>query len=758
MAALFELLFKYPPAVFARGELAFGAGTVRAVLAVAALAGLIAYVLVGYRRAVRGRDRGVPTRARALLLLRGGLFALLALCLLQPSIVVKAAVPQQNFLGVLVDDSKSFQIADRNGRPRADFVREQFGRGGPLGEALGRKFVLRYFRFSSSADRTDAPAALPFDGTATRLGVALDRAREELAGLPVAGLVVVSDGADTSTAPLDETIARLKSRSIPVYTIAVGKERFARDVQLTRVDAPRTTLAGNTLVVNVAVTDTGYAGRSVPLTVEDSGRPIASEDVTLPPDGETATIPVRVTLHDAGVRILRFALAAQPGEEVAQNNARTASVDVRNRREKILYVEGEPRFEAKFVRQAVEGDPNLDVVLLQRTAKDKYLRLGVDRPDELASGFPKSRDDLFAYRAIVLGSIEAASFTPEQIRMLADFVDRRGGGLLALGGRRAFAEGGWAGTPLADVLPVAIDPADRHPEEVRELKVSPTRDGLLFPLTALAATEPASLARWKQLPPLTTVNVVRRAKPGATVLLAGGDRQIVLAYQRYGRGTVAALPVQDVWQWRMNAAMRVDDTTHATFWRQLLRWLVQDVPGQVVTTAARDRVEPGEAVDLTARVADKSYVELNDARVVARVTGPSGAVREVALSWAGDRDGEYRGSFVAGTPGAYDVEIDADRGGTPVGTDRLSVTAQPSDAEYFDAAMRPPLLRRISEETGGRYFAAAAASSLPDAIAYGGGGVTVVEQHDLWDMPVVLLAVVGLAAGEWILRRRWGLA
>ena len=136
----------------------------------------------------------------------------------------------------------------------------------------------------------------------------------------------------------------------------------------------------------------------------------------------------------------------QPGELLAENNARDVLVDVRDRREKILYFEGEPRFEMKFLRRAVTDDKQLQLVVLQRTADNKYLRLEVDDPDELVGGFPKTRDELFQYRGLVLGSIEAAAFTGDQLAMLAEFVDKRGGGLLMLGGPRSFSEGGYAGT------------------------------------------------------------------------------------------------------------------------------------------------------------------------------------------------------------------------------------------------------------------------------------------------------------------------
>ena len=202
------------------------------------------------------------------------------------------------------------------------------------------------------------------------------------------------------------------------------------------------------------------------------------------------------------------------------------------------------------------------------------------------SGFPKTREELFAYRAVILGSIEAAAFTPEQLRMLADFANKRGGGLMMLGGRRAFAEGGWGGTPVGDVLPVVIESGTKQPAYFAELSVRPTRAGAAFPVTQIAETEDASThASGTSMPQVSTVNPVREVKPGATTLLNAPDirrqDQIVLAYQRYGRGKTVAMPIQDSWAWKMDAKVPVEDTTHAMFWRRMVRWLVDGVPDQL---------------------------------------------------------------------------------------------------------------------------------------------------------------------------------
>src|SRR5438034_4059174 len=213
--------------------------------AIAVAAAIAAYAVITYRGVARarGRDRAV------LIGLRAAVVAVIVFCLFRPTLILKAAVPQQNFLGVLLDDSRSMQIADRQDRPRSEFVQRSLGADSALLAALSQRFVLRVFRFSSSAERVQAASELQYAGTATRLGPALARARDELAGLPLAGLVLVSDGADTSDAAIDESLAGLKARTIPVFTVGVGQERFARDIQVTRVETPRAVLKGAALVV-----------------------------------------------------------------------------------------------------------------------------------------------------------------------------------------------------------------------------------------------------------------------------------------------------------------------------------------------------------------------------------------------------------------------------------------------------------------------------------------------------------------------------
>ena len=761
MEALFEFLFKYRPVVFEKGRLAFAAGpatyAVIAVVLAIALPALFVYARI--------RMRGGPRDRAVLLALRIAGLAVLILALLHPVLVVSEAVPQRNVVGVLVDDSRSMRIADLNGATRADAVRHLLGsRDSSLYAALAQKFVVRLFRFSGNGERVAQLGDLTYDGVRTQLGPALEAARQELTGVPLSGLVLVSDGADNSTGSLTDAVMSLGARHVPVFTVGVGRERFTKDIEVSRVEAPRSVLEGASLVVDVMVAQRGFTGNKVQLIVEDGGRIVSTQSVMLSGDGEAVPVRVRVPTTEAGARVLTFRIPPQPGEMVAQNNTQQAIVNVSDRREKILYIEGEPRWEMKFLRYAVRDDKNLQIMTLLRLAKDQYRRFSVDDSLDLVAGFPKTRDELFAYKGIILGSMEASYFTGDQLRMLADFVSERGGGLLALGGRRALGEGGFAGTPVADVLPVELGrgPNDKA-QYFNELKVEVTVPGSIHAATQIAEAESTSVQRWKTMPALTSVNRIGRAKPGATVLLTGaptkgGDREIVLAYQRYGRGKAIVFPVQDSWVWQMDASIDVEDVSFESYWRQLLRWLVNDVPSRVMVAATGDQAAPGDPVELNAEISDRTFLKVNNAQAVARVTSPSGNVSEMPLEWSVTRDGEYKASFTPTEKGLYRVDVRTRMGTDSVVSDPSYIASGDLATEYFGAEMRAPLLRRIADETGGRFYTGEKVADLAKDIVFTDVGNTVVDRKDLWDMPIVFLVVMALVTSEWGYRKLRGLA
>lgn len=745
--------------VFERGDLVFDSiwpGWVTPLFVVAA----VALAVGSYAR--RGGD--LAKRDRVLLSgLRFVTLAALLFCLARPVLVVATVVPQENFLGILLDDSRSMELVDGD-RPRRAVVDELFGAESPVLGALADRFKLRYFRFAETVERAGGVEELRYRGRGTDLARALDAARRELAPVPLAGLVVVTDGADNRDTPLPDALLALQDDGVPVHVVGVGRERFDKDLELTRVEAPRRALAGSSVAAEVTLAHSGLRGQTMSLQVEDGGRIVGRREVRLPADGEALTVRVPFTVSGSGPRRFRFAVAPVPGELVSENNALEALIEIDDRQEHILYFEGEPRFEVKFLRRAVADDDNIHVVTLQRTAENKFLRLDVSDSTQLAAGFPRTREELFRYRGLILGSVEASFFTLDQLRMIADFVAQRGGGLLALGGRRSFAEGGFAETALDDVLPVELA-ATRDRDTTgffAEVKVQLTPAGRVHPVIRLAEDPEQSETRWAELPPLSSVNPITEIKPGASLLLSGRSEDVseplvVLAHQRYGRGRSIAFAVQDSWLWQMHADIPLDDLTHETLWQQLLRWMVSGVPDPISVTTSVDRAEPGSPVEVTAEVLDSGYLALNGAEVVATAVAPSGQVREFPLEWVVERDGEYRGSFTPAELGLHEVHVEARRGGTVLGAATSHVEAADLGAEYFGAQMRAPLLRRIAEETGGRFYTPESASTLPEDVSFTESGATVREERGLWNMPVLFLLVVGLVAAEWGYRRRRGL-
>lgn len=761
LESAFTFLFKYPPRLFGRGELVL-APVVPVWIVVFAAVAALALVIFAYRglRGVSRTDRIVLGTIRALAL------AVLLACLLRPTEVLSSAVPQRNVLALLLDDSRSMRIADVGGASRTQAVQRAFADSSALLRRLASRYAIRTFRFAAEPSPTASAGALRGGGGRTDLAAALDGVRSDLAGLPVAGVVVVSDGADNGGGDLSSSLLALEAHRVPVYTVGVGEERFARDLSVSSVSVPPNVLAGSTVLIEAAVGVRGASGEKTTLTAEADGRIVATEQVTLPRRADVVRVRLRVPPLAPGS--YRLTVRARPidGELVAENNEASAVLDVRPGPARVLYLEGEPRPEFAFLRRAVAGDSAVQVVGLMRSAEHKFLRLGVRDSLELLAGFPTRREELFQFRAIILGSIESSFFTGDQLRMLADFVSQRGGTLLALGGRASLAEGGYRGTPVAEALPVLLDavPADTGAPPL-ELAIRPTPAGRLNAALQLREGDAASAARWDSLPPLTSVNRLGGLRAGATTLLVGradsgrDEHELpILAFQRYGRGMGMVLGVQDTWLWRMHASIPLEDATHATLWRQLVRWMVEGVPDRIEIAAVPARAAPGEPVELRARVVDSTFVPVEQARVVARVTTPTGGLVDVPLERARANDGTYVGRYVPDTRGNYAVAASARVGADSLHSASGALIADDQGADVEQAELQSGLLRHVARETGGKYYPLSGVARLADDVNFTESGVTQRDAHDLWDMPIVFLLLVTLLGAEWFYRRRRGLA
>jgi uncharacterized membrane protein len=778
-----EFFFKYPIPVFTKGKfLLLGAwpGWVLVLLIAAAAVGLAWLV---WRRLPEAAPRVRNWRAWLLWATEAAMVALLLLLLWEPAITVAELKSQQNMIAVLVDDSRSMGIADAGSQTReAAAVKALVAPDSGVGliAGLDKRFQTRVYRLDAGLTRVpDAekaklagakPGGLQPDGAATHINAGLRQLLAETSELPVGAVVLLSDGSENATGGAGseggidlETISALHNRRLPVHTIGFGAEQTQHDVEIDDVGVAANAMANSRMTATVSFHQRGYAGQRATLLVKDIGangndKPLDAQEVTFGKDGEVESATVFFNAGDAGVKSIGFSLGLMPGETNAANNAVTRLVDVTGDTRRILYVEGEPRWEYKFIRRAEEPDHGVQVVSMLRTTENKIYRQGIGDPSELADGFPSKAEDLFKYQAIVIGSVEAGYFTPSQQELLREFVDKRGGGVLFLGGRFSLSEGGWASSGAADLLPTFL-PNQKETFKRESATVALTAAGAESPVTRLLDDRAANVERWRKLPYLNDYQDAGTPKPGATVLaqMTAGRTMPLLVTQNYGRGRTAVLATSGTWRWQMNSPL--GDTAHDLFWQQLLRWLAADSPGQVVATMPAQTLMDDGHVKLTATVRDKQFTPAAEAHVSAHVIGPQGAEQLVEMTPVANTPGTFEAEWTADKPGSYVAEVTAEagvKGGAELGNDSVAFRREDGVAENFHTEQNRELLQKLSDETGGRYWGADELEKLPQEISYSEAGISVRDTKELWDMPVVFLVLLGLMSADWLLRRKWG--
>ena len=750
---MIEFLFSYPAELFARGELILVLPWWQFALLPFGIAAF-AYIVLGYfglRAPTRTSDRVI------LALLRSLALALVLFSLSRPLLEVDSPVAPPNLIGVLLDNSLSMQISDFDGEPRSELIRTQFdAASGGLLLALQQRFETRLFQFGANTQPLTDVKTMDYGDGDSNLAHALEVVQQALQGEPLAGLVVISDGATMESAELDALLLTLRAAQVPVYSIGVGQTSYARDIEISRVRLPLRVLEGSQVLADVTLTQSGYDGQTLDLVVEDDGRILHKHPVRLEPGMQT--VRMNLDTDDSGPRKLRFYLANQSGEQIVDNNHQQAMLTVNDAKMRILYFEGEPRFELKFVRRAVADDSSLGVTGLIRTADAKFYRVGIVSPEDLQKGFPITREELFGYDALILGSVEISLLSREQQEMIVEFVSERGGGLLLLGGRHAFAEGGYHDSPLSEISPLVIE-SQAQPEFSREIKIQPTTAAWVQPALRLAGSNEESISRWQTLPPLTIVNPIRRIKPGATLLLsstpeATEDLYVAMAFQRYGRGKVIAFPVQNSWLWQMHHEIELEDQSHEILWRQLLRWLVEGVPPRLDLALSRHMIHSGGSIRLRSELLDLGVETENPPQLRALLTTPNGLERVIPLPRHPSLPGIFETDIAADEPGDYWLRVEYDDDGSVISSaeSRFSVTL--AGSEYHQSQLDEPLLRKIAITTNGAYFAAADADELADTLETQQRGATTLQRYELWDMPAIFLLLATCLCSEWGYRRR----
>ncbi len=749
---MFEFLFKYPASVFSKGTFVLLGSWPKWALfaAIAAAAGILAWAIWRRRAQFAPSLRGM--RVIAIWGLQALTLTLLLIVLWQPAISVTSLRPQQNIVAVVIDESRSMGLADM-GKPREQIAADLLNNG--LLKRLGTRFQVRLYRLGAGLDRIPDTSGLQANQRATRIGKALHQIADESSTLPIGAVVLLSDGSDNTGGIDVDTMTALEQRKLPVSTIGIGSPELNKDVELDGFSVPSRALPGSRLQARVNIRQSGFAGNRAKLVISGGGSILGQRDVKLR-DSPEQVESVEFSAGKSGVQELEARLDPLAGETNTANNELRQVLSIDTTKKRILYVEGEPRWEYKFLRRAVEDDPALHIVSMLRTTQNKIYRQGIGNPNELADGFPSKPEDLFAYQGVILGSVESAFFTPQQQQSLKDFVDRRGGGLLFLGGRWALSDGGYNVPPFTELLPVNL-PQRKNTFQRSFVAAELTSAGRTSLICRIENDPEKSAEHWEVLPYLANYQDPGTPKPGAVVLArvdAGGTRVPLLITENYGRGRTAVFATAGSWRWQMQQP--VTDMSQETFWRQLLRWEAGATPGPVVASTPDALLEDDGRIQLRTEVRDKAYLPVSDADVQADIVEPDGSSESISLRPDPLAQGVYSATWDAAKDGSYVAEIKAKSGTQMLGSDVLTFRREDGVAENFHREQNRELLQKLAAETGGRYYTPRTARRLPDEISYSEAGITSREIKDLWDMPAIFLLILMLRSGEWLLRRRWG--
>ncbi|RZU40015.1 glutamine amidotransferase [Edaphobacter modestus] len=760
---MFEFLFKYPGSVFTKGRLVFLSALPVWLLPVLIVCVCVSLALLTYRRIPHVVPKLRNWRVWSLAAMQSAFLALILLLLWQPAMTVAALSSHQNIIAVVLDNSRSMAISDEDGRTREAAALDVLEKN--LLPGLQNRFQIRLYHLGKDIKQVDRFTNTQPPDTATNINRGLRHLAEDTTDLPIGAVLLLSDGGQNSvemgsSGVALESLQALHNRRLPVHTIGFGRPELARDLEIENVSVAATAVVNSRLSAAISFVQYGYAGQVAKIRVRDGNKLLSSQEVKLAPNGVLQTESLFFSAGDAGARNLQFVIEPLSDEENLKNNQLTRPVLITDKQRRILYIEGEPRWEFKFIRRAEEDDPTIQLVSMLRTSENKIYRQGIKDPSELADGFPVRPEDLFGYSGIVIGSVDVNYFTPLQRELLREYVDRRGGGLLLLGGRMSLGNGGWEASSLNELIPTFL-PAARNTFHRNPATVELTAEGKDSPITRLLDDPSKNADRWKKLTYLADYQDAGSPKPGASVLVqmsAGRKKLPLLITQSYGHGRTALLATGGTWRWQM--AETLGDPSHNLFWQQLLRWLVADTAGPVSASVSSHTLSDEGSLRLTAQVHDAQFQPAANAHVSAHILGPDGINALIDLQPSQDMPGVYATEWSADKPGSYLTEIvaeDSSKQKQEMGRDVLTFRREDGIAEDFHTEQNRQLLRQLSSQTGGRYWTPDAIKDLPQAISYSEGGVSVRTTNELWNMPIVFLLLIAIPVTEWLLRRKWGM-
>jgi uncharacterized membrane protein len=737
-----------------------------------ALVAVVALVLMGLMWFGPSRQRLGPWQRAMLAMLRTMVIMLLLLAMLRPTLIYTQTKKQAATLVVLADQSRSMTVPDAIGnKTRWTALSNAVEEASPAFARLQQDFELKAYTFDSElhdAIVENGKIALPEkpEGTQTAIGSSIEDMLGREAGKRLLGVVLLSDGAQRAYAPRDippqTAAARLKHLGYPIFTFPLGQSRGlgeAKDVSVKDLVANPTVFVKNELTVSGQVRVDGFVNLEIPVRLLFETSPgkmeaVAQQKIKATTDGQQIPVTFRYVPQVPGEFRVTIEAGEQKGELVTTNNGLSTFVNVLKGGLNVLYLEGALRVEQKFIRRALDSSPDTKVDYLRIDPRDAKTL-----PTNLAESFQPGKYDVY-----ILGDIDATAFPNGELAALAKCV-QRGAGLVMLGGFQSFGAGGYADTPLANVLPIVMNRFERQTlnETLRTdlhwpgpLSMRPTALGQMHFALMLAGNPQESAAVWAKLPPLEGANKFRGLAPGVVILASAGNDKPLLVAHNYGDGRVMAFAGDSTWRWWMNGY----DAAFKRFWRQVVLWLArkdQLQESNVWIRLTQRRFAPMQRVDFVVGANAPSGEPIADATFKAELVLPDGTRRPVALVRQEEQmAGSLRDLQAAGD---YSLEVTATQKGQSLGGSRARFLVFQQDLELDNASADISTMEGLAAMTGGRSLAPEELPALIKKLAEDTQSLDIQQEtkKTFWDTWTFFLTLVALLSVEWFLRKRWGL-